>query len=76
MGLGKTILTLALILANPSQDSKCSSTLVICPVSLIKQWTEEVKSKTESLKVYSYYGAKRKFGSPIFVNLIIRSEVS
>ncbi len=37
-------------------------TLVICPVSLVGQWSTEAKEKLadKSVKIYEYYGANRK----------------
>ncbi|KAG0596709.1 hypothetical protein M758_UG278500 [Ceratodon purpureus] len=65
MGLGKTIEILALILANPSPADRCASasskgTLVVCPVSIVGQWANEVKSKlAANLNIYVYHGSKR-----------------
>src|SRR3990167_4134980 len=67
MGLGKTIEILALVCANPLQAQlvahqptycddfprfRTKATLVICPNHLVKQWMDEIKSKT-NLKVES-----------------------
>lgn len=46
MGLGKTIQMLALIHNNPSTDSKRHATLVVCPVSLLNQWSLEIETKS------------------------------
>ncbi|KAL3701102.1 hypothetical protein R1sor_019124 [Riccia sorocarpa] len=65
MGLGKTIEILALILANPCPLEKCppgtsKGTLVVCPVSIVGQWANEVKSKLAAdLTIYMYHGSKR-----------------
>ncbi|BBN00056.1 protein MpRAD5 [Marchantia polymorpha subsp. ruderalis] len=65
MGLGKTIEILALILANPCTVEKCppgssKGTLVVCPVSIVGQWANEVKSKlAANLSIYMYHGSKR-----------------
>ncbi|WBW74765.1 DNA translocase Rhp16b [Schizosaccharomyces osmophilus] len=72
MGLGKTIQTISLILSHPYHDESlettdeteksikpCRSTLVVAPLSLIKQWEEEVHSKS-NLKALVYHGANRK----------------
>ncbi|KAG0572879.1 hypothetical protein KC19_VG131700 [Ceratodon purpureus] len=65
MGLGKTIEILALILANPCPAERCApasskGTLVVCPVSIVGQWANEVKSKlAANLNIYMYHGSKR-----------------
>ncbi|KAI5965652.1 uncharacterized protein KGF55_001014 [Candida pseudojiufengensis] len=63
MGLGKTIQTLALIVANKSNDPNCKTTLIIAPVSLLRQWAAEIQSKLKpahSLKVGIYHGDEKK----------------
>ncbi|EPY51093.1 ATP-dependent DNA helicase Rhp16b [Schizosaccharomyces cryophilus OY26] len=72
MGLGKTIQTISLIISHPYQGKSletkdevnkslipCHSTLVIAPLSLIKQWEGEVHSKS-NLKALVFHGANRK----------------
>lgn len=67
MGLGKTVETLALVLANPYDDEAgaqsirrmTKGTLVICPVSLVGQWIQEAKKFTPQLSVYMYHGSGR-----------------
>ena len=46
MGLGKTVTTIALALANPG-----GTTLVCCPPAIIKQWIGEVRAKAPGLRV-------------------------
>ncbi|TWU75136.1 hypothetical protein ED733_002905 [Metarhizium rileyi] len=60
MGLGKTISTLALMLSNQA-TSRPKTNLVIGPLSLIRQWEEEVQKKTKlshKLSVFVYHGRK------------------
>ncbi|KAK9830036.1 hypothetical protein WJX72_009324 [[Myrmecia] bisecta] len=73
MGLGKTVETLALILANPApplpesgptktEDGLVVSraTLVVCAVSLVGQWAAETRDKlANSLRVHMYHGQAR-----------------
>jgi hypothetical protein len=59
MGLGKTIQALALILARPSNDPACKTTLIIAPVALMKQWEKELQRHVKAshqLKVFIYHG--------------------
>ncbi|KAJ3182136.1 hypothetical protein HDU85_003178 [Gaertneriomyces sp. JEL0708] len=61
MGLGKTVQTISTILANPSDNEKCKSTLIVAPLALIKQWEQEIATKTKkgSLSVLLYHGSSR-----------------
>jgi hypothetical protein len=59
MGLGKTVQALALILARPSNDPACKTTLIIAPVALMKQWEKELQRHVKishQLKVFIYHG--------------------
>ncbi|KAK8913502.1 putative ATP-dependent helicase C23E6.02 [Metarhizium anisopliae] len=60
MGLGKTVSTLALILANQA-TSRWRTNLIIGPLSLLRQWEEEIKNKIKplhALTVFIYHGKK------------------
>ncbi|ORY75462.1 SNF2 family N-terminal domain-domain-containing protein, partial [Protomyces lactucae-debilis] len=60
MGLGKTVQTMALLLSNRKQDEACiPSTLVVAPLSLMEQWANEIRSKT-NMSVYVHHGPTRK----------------
>jgi len=66
MGLGKTVQMLALILANPQDREKTGSktTLIVCPVGLLRQWKVEVEGKTKKrLRVLIHHGPRRTKGS-------------
>ena len=58
MGLGKTIEVLGLILKDKAAEGKRRKglTLVVSPLSLISQWEREIKTKTQKLKGFVYYG--------------------
>ncbi|KAF3021422.1 hypothetical protein E8E14_004936 [Neopestalotiopsis sp. 37M] len=63
MGLGKTVQALALILAHPSKDPACRTTLIVAPVSLQRQWKTEIEDKIRpghKLKTIIIDGQKRK----------------
>lgn len=60
MGLGKTISTLALLLSRPA-TTRPKTTLIVGPVALIRQWEEEIATKTKlshRLSVFVYHNRK------------------
>ncbi|KAJ6446828.1 SWI/SNF family DNA-dependent ATPase Ris1 [Purpureocillium lavendulum] len=60
MGLGKTISTLALMLDRP-HAKRPKTNLIIGPLSLIRQWEDELKTKTKSMyrmSVFVYHNTK------------------
>ncbi|KAF4460770.1 dna repair rad16 [Fusarium albosuccineum] len=60
MGLGKTISALALLLARPA-TTRPKTNLIVGPVALIRQWEEEINSKTKlshRLSVFVYHNRK------------------
>lgn len=50
MGLGKTIMIIALILAN--RPSKKEKTLIISPLSVVKQWKDQINKFAPTLRVH------------------------
>ena len=62
MGLGKTIQALALMVSRQSTNRRRKTTLIVCPVALLKQWAREIDDKLKpghKLKVFTYHGEKR-----------------
>ncbi|ODA83214.1 hypothetical protein RJ55_01725 [Drechmeria coniospora] len=60
MGLGKTISMLALMLARPARG-RPKTNLIVGPLSLLRQWEEEIKCRTKlshRLSVFIYHGKK------------------
>ncbi|KAI1101828.1 SNF2 family N-terminal domain-containing protein [Jackrogersella minutella] len=63
MGLGKTVQALALILARPSEDPYKKTTLIVAPLSLLKQWEREIATKVKAryrLKTLLYHGQAKR----------------
>ncbi|ELR18761.1 helicase Cterminal domain containing protein [Acanthamoeba castellanii str. Neff] len=64
MGMGKTIEVLSLILTNHQRDPHsdfAKTNLVVCPLSVLTQWLDEIRSHTASghISIYVYHGANR-----------------
>ncbi|XP_015580945.2 DNA repair protein RAD5B isoform X2 [Ricinus communis] len=72
MGLGKTVMTISLILARPGKgsiDSQESTntkkakggTLIVCPMALLGQWKDELETHSElgSISIFVHYGGFR-----------------
>lgn len=63
MGLGKTVQTIALIAANPSKDPNQKTTLIVGPVSLLRQWAAEIRAKVQAehrMLVAFFHGAEKR----------------
>ena len=63
MGLGKSVQTLCLILvAPPAGASKSRCTLIVCPVSVMSNWTDQASQFVSPgvLSVEIYHGANRE----------------
>ncbi|KAJ3296835.1 hypothetical protein HDU79_005627 [Rhizoclosmatium sp. JEL0117] len=75
MGLGKTVQIIGLMLASRSsrEDVKFKTTLIVAPVSLLDQWKNEIKSKTNAglLSVLIHHGPGRTNS----VNELLRYDV-
>ncbi|CAN1797385.1 DNA repair protein RAD5B [Linum perenne] len=71
MGLGKTVMTIALLLARPSRGSSVwqnsipdrprGGTLIVCPMALLHQWKDELEthSMPGSISVFVHYGGEK-----------------
>jgi hypothetical protein len=60
MGLGKTVQIISVIIANPSNDPRCKTNLIVAPLALLDQWKLEIEMKTtNNLKCLVYHGTFR-----------------
>ncbi|XP_050219335.1 DNA repair protein RAD5B isoform X2 [Mercurialis annua] len=72
MGLGKTVMTISVILARPGKGSAYiqesinmkngrGGTLIVCPMALLGQWKDELEthSEPESISIFVHYGGDR-----------------
>ncbi|KAI3546212.1 SNF2 family domain-containing protein [Colletotrichum abscissum] len=64
MGLGKTISVLSLMVSQKSTKPTCKTTLIVAPLSLIRQWEDEIKKKLKSgpphaLTVYIHHSTQK-----------------
>jgi superfamily II DNA or RNA helicase len=60
MGLGKTLQTLAWIqLGRTEEEHQGKPALIICPTSLVENWSEEATKFTPNLKVLILHGTER-----------------
>ncbi|CAK9786233.1 unnamed protein product [Cutaneotrichosporon oleaginosum] len=61
MGLGKTLTTLALVLATKAQDvaqGSTKTTLIVCPLSVLSNWEKQIEDHVADgqLRYYVYHG--------------------
>ena len=61
MGLGKTVQAIAM-LASEREDGDVGPTLVVCPMSVVKQWESELERFAPSLRVHRHHGNLRLSG--------------
>ena len=72
MGLGKTVQILSLI---SSIDFKNIPILIICPTSLLHNWSKEIKKFLPTMKFTFHYGQKRAdLSQNINANEIVTGE--
>ncbi|MEO6930282.1 MAG: SNF2-related protein, partial [Chitinophagaceae bacterium] len=74
MGLGKTLQAIS-FLQFVKEKYKKSTSLVVCPTSLIYNWEAEIQKFAPSLRYHIYYGSDREFNDEHFeeYDLIITS---
>ena len=62
MGLGKTVQTLAHLMIEKAAGRLDRPSLIVCPTSLIPNWTAEARRFAPELSVLALHGAGRKAG--------------
>jgi SWI/SNF-related matrix-associated actin-dependent regulator of chromatin subfamily A3 len=64
MGLGKTLEMISLMVADNAKSSgRSGSTLIVCPLSVMSNWTDQIARHTHddyALRVYIYHGPGRE----------------
>ena len=60
MGLGKTVQTLALLSREKEAGRMTKPSLIICPKSVINNWTSEAEKFAPNLRVVEYHGPNRQ----------------
>ena len=67
MGLGKTVQAIAMLASEREEvgPGVLGPTLVVCPMSVVKQWGAEVARFAPSLRVHSHHGSLRLAGAAL-----------
>ncbi len=73
MGLGKTVQAIAMI-ASEREDHAVGPTLVVCPMSVVKQWVAEIERFAPALRVVSHHGVARLAGDAL-VGAALKADV-
>ena len=65
MGLGKTVQAIAMLVSERDQFGReaLGPTLVVCPMSVARQWVHEVERFAPGLRVHLHHGADRVTGA-------------
>ena len=67
MGLGKTVQAIAMLASEREElgPGVLGPTLVVCPMSVVKQWGAEIARFAPSLRVHSHHGSLRLAGTAL-----------
>jgi hypothetical protein len=65
MGLGKTVQAIAMLASEREERQDLGPTLVVCPMSVVKQWAAEIERFAPSLRVLSHHGVARLKGDAL-----------
>jgi SNF2 family DNA or RNA helicase len=76
MGLGKTVQAIAMLASEREElgAEALGPTLVVCPMSVVKQWVAEIERFAPALRVLSHHGVARLGGGSL-VEAALRSDV-
>jgi hypothetical protein len=76
MGLGKTVQAIAMLASEREElgADAFGPTLVVCPMSVVKQWVAEIERFAPTLRVLSHHGVARLGGGSL-VEAALRSDV-
>jgi non-specific serine/threonine protein kinase len=67
MGLGKTVQAIAMLVSEREQFGRdaLGPTLVVCPMSVARQWVAEISRFAPGLRVHLHHGAQRLSGAEL-----------
>ena len=67
MGLGKTVQAIAMLASEREQfgAEAFGPTLVVCPMSVTRQWAREIERFAPSLRVHLHHGGERLTGAEL-----------
>ena len=67
MGLGKTVQAIAMLASEREEfgADALGPTLVVCPMSVVKQWVAEIERFAPTLRVLSHHGVARLTGDAL-----------
>ena len=71
MGLGKTLQIISMMIAHPK-----SLNLIVCPASLVKQWTTEINKFAPSIKVWTKFDDTMNFKDDINVIVVSYNKMT
>ncbi|MGI8421231.1 MAG: SNF2-related protein, partial [Gaiellaceae bacterium] len=67
MGLGKTVQAIAMLVSEREQPGAetLGPTLVVCPMSVVRQWAAEIERFAPALRVHLHHGGARLTGAAL-----------
>jgi hypothetical protein len=65
MGLGKTVQAIAMLASEREEGASSGATLVVCPMSVVRQWASEIERFAPTLRVLPHHGASRLTGDAL-----------